>query len=465
MELKKDSKPLSDLAAFFSAPKLKRENERLQKAMDNLGATEYYEVAQKTEGLRLQLSALQQELSELEIKCSDYQQENKRLLDAIGIEQENLHILEGIEAAQAELEKKQRELVVADEDLLMESFALYKPKYAFCNSDQYKAKLEEIRDSQKEMIKAKTAVSFFDNWTVDGSLAKGRKMTSDNVKQILRCFNCECENAIEKVKFNNFDRMEERIRKTYSILNQLNETNKISIRSPFLELKLQELALAHEYQLKLQQEKEDRRLIREQQREEAALLKEIEETRKTIDKEMRHYEQALENAKTQLESCLESDKEAIIIKITEFEGKKAELLKKQADIDYRLENQKAGYVYIISNIGSFGEGVYKIGMTRRLDPQERIDELGDASVPFFFDVHAMIFSADAPALEAALHRAFQKNKMNLINQRREFFRVPLNEIKAVIKENHDKSIEFVDIPSAEQYRETVLMRGRQDTSA
>ena len=129
-----------------------------------------------------------------------------------------------------------------------------------------------------------------------------------------------------------------------------------------------------------------------------------------------------------------------------------------AQIDYRQANQKAGYVYIISNIGAFGENVYKIGMTRRLEPQERVDELGDASVPFNFDVHAMIFSDNAPALEAALHRTFNDRRLNYINNRREFFHVSLDEIKQVVKENHDKSVEFIDVPPADQYRETVKMR-------
>ncbi len=119
---------------------------------------------------------------------------------------------------------------------------------------------------------------------------------------------------------------------------------------------------------------------------------------------------------------------------------------------------KAGYVYIISNIGSFGKDIYKIGMTRRLDPQDRVDELGDASVPFKFDVHAMIFSDDAPALEAALHREFEDRKVNMINQRREFFHVTLDEIKEVVKRNYDKTVEFVDVPEAEQYRLSEKLR-------
>ncbi len=130
------------------------------------------------------------------------------------------------------------------------------------------------------------------------------------------------------------------------------------------------------------------------------------------------------------------------------------------DIDYREANKRAGYVYIISNIGSFGENVYKIGMTRRLDPMERVDELGDASVPFKFDVHAMIFSDDAPALETALHHAFANKKVNMINGRREFFYVTIDEIEEVVKANYDKSVEFMRVPQAEQYRESQKMHSQ-----
>ena len=115
-------------------------------------------------------------------------------------------------------------------------------------------------------------------------------------------------------------------------------------------------------------------------------------------------------------------------------------------------------MYVISNIGSFGENIYKIGMTRRLDPQDRVDELGDASVPFRFDVHAMIFSEDAPALEAALHNAFEDKKVNLVNNRKEFFNVTLDEIEKVVKENYDKTVDFIKLPEAEQYRESMMIR-------
>ena len=151
----------------------------------------------------------------------------------------------------------------------------------------------------------------------------------------------------------------------------------------------------------------------------------------------------------------------MLIKKSELENQLKDIDRAIKDIDYREANQRAGYVYIISNIGAFGENVYKIGMTRRLDPQDRVDELGDASVPFNFDVHAMIFSDDAPALETALHKAFEDRKLNMVNTRREFFNVTLDEIKEVVKENFDKTVEFVDVPDAEQFRVSQKMKRRQ----
>ena len=162
----------------------------------------------------------------------------------------------------------------------------------------------------------------------------------------------------------------------------------------------------------------------------------------------------------------------MILSQIEKNGETAELLEKKVqlenqiidtskaieDVDYREANRKAGYVYIISNIGAFGENVYKIGMTRRLDPQERVDELSDASVPFNFDVHAMIFTEDAPKLETALHNAFEKKKLNKINTRREFFAVTLEEIKSEVRKNFDKTVEWIDIPEAEQYRQSKLIQ-------
>ena len=205
-----------------------------------------------------------------------------------------------------------------------------------------------------------------------------------------------------------------------------------------------------------QKEKEAQKALREQMREEAKLQKEIEEQRKKLQKEQAHYTNAIKTLRAQLADNPEDTD--IKEKLQELCEQYNETQKAIEDVDYRAANQRAGYVYIISNIGSFGENVYKIGMTRRLDPTERIDELGDASVPFDFDIHAMIFSEDAPGLESALHNAFEHRKLNLVNHRREFFNVTLDEIKDVVKKNYDKTVEFIDVADAEQYRVSQKMK-------
>jgi len=187
------------------------------------------------------------------------------------------------------------------------------------------------------------------------------------------------------------------------------------------------------------------------------MSKELEEARKNIVKEQLYYKTALERIEIQIAGSTDVS-EDLLAKKEELMGKLLDIDAAIKDLDYREANKRAGYVYVISNVGSFGKDVYKIGMTRRLEPLDRVNELGDASVPFNFDLHAMIFSDDAPTLENALHQAFEHKKVNMINQRREFFNVSLDEIEEVVKRNYDKTVEFLKIPEAEQYRESIMLK-------
>ena len=351
-----------------------------------------------------------------------------------------------------------KSIVTFSDEILVQEFGLYEPRYSFLNADSYKAELTNIRNMQKAMIKDGSAVSGSTDWQVNGSVVRGRKMIKDMQKLLLRAFNSECDEIINKVKYNNFDSSVKKMERSFNAIAKLGVTMAISITSDYYDLKIQELQLALEYQIQKQREKEEKAELRAQQREEARLQKELKEQRKNIDKERKHYEQALSNINKQLSSSSDEDTEDLNKKKEEIIQSLSDIDTKIKNIDYREANQKAGYVYVISNIGSFGEGIYKIGMTRRLNPQERVDELGDASVPFKFDVHAMIFSEDAPALEAELHKAFENRKLNLVNQRREFFKVSLDEIKEVVKNNFDKTVEFVDVPDADQYRISLKMK-------
>ena len=367
-------------------------------------------------------------------------------------------LIDKIEELKLLKECLKKEIIQLDDEILFQDFGVYTPQYNFANSDLYKDKLNDVRNRQKQMIKDGEAAVCGTNWKVQGSEKIGKKMVSENLKQIIRNFNIECDHCISKVKFNNYENSKERIYKSFDLNNSLNETNDISITVKYLKLKINELDLAYEYERKKKEEKEEARIQRELLREEAKVAKEIEERRRELEKEQEHYQKYLKKINEQIEvEDSESRKEALIIKKEDVMNNILDVEKAMEDLDYREANHRAGYVYIISNIGAFGEDIYKIGMTRRLEPEDRISELSGASVPFKFDIHAMIFSNDAPKLEAALHRELADKKVNLVNGRKEFFRVKLDEIKRIVMENHDKTVDFVNVPNAEQYRETLMI--------
>ena len=341
------------------------------------------------------------------------------------------------------------------EEIDMLSYGVYRPTFEFANSDLYKDRLKQVREQQKNLIKTNQACTGNMNWMVNNSKAKGNKMVKDMQKLLLRAFNNECDDIVRNVKLSNMDKSKERIRVSAGQISNLGQMMSISITPAYINSKYEELALALDFAQKKQEEKERIKEERERQREEAKAQKEIEEARKKLQKEQTHYKNALAALNEQL--AKHPDDPNLLAKKAEIENNIAETDKAIADVDYREANKRAGYVYIISNIGAFGENVYKIGMTRRLEPMDRVNELGDASVPFNFDVHALIFTEDAPGLEAALHNAFEKNKVNKINPRREFFRVSLDDIKRVVRENFDKTVEWVNTAEAEQYRQSIAL--------
>lgn len=366
----------------------------------------------------------------------------------------------GLESTKNELDQeiaeKRKQISIFDVDIDVQEYGLYKPSFEFANSDLYKEKLKEIREAQKTCIKNDSAALGSTNWTVNGSEAKGRAMVKDNKKLLLRAFNVECDDIVANVKVSNLEKSIERINKISEQISKLGKTMSISITPGYIRLKIDEVKLALDFQQKKQEEKELQKELRAQEREEAKVLKEIEEEKKRLLKEQTHYQNALKTLLTQIEKNGET--EELLEKKAQLEAQINDTVSAIENVDYREANRKAGYVYIISNIGAFGENIYKIGMTRRLDPYERVDELGDASVPFNFDVHALIFTEDAPGLENALHCAFESKKLNKINSRREFFAVTLDEIKAEVRKNFDKTVEWIDVPEADQYRQSLLMK-------
>jgi len=416
---------------IFKASSIKKENEKLISLINEMGAGDILTVKTKIE---------------------EYQEILLRLT------KQKDALVAQIASLTKEIEEKKAEIIVLDEEILFESFALYKPKFHFLTSEEYKVKLDSCRDKQKQLIKNGEAVEANENWTVNGSKTEGKKMVNDMKKLLIRSFNNECDYCVDNVKFNNIEATENRIEKSFEAMIKLGRIMNARITDAYKKLKYQELYLAFEYQQKKQEEKEALRKAREELREQQKLEQEIRQARERIAKEKKHFNQALKELELKLLlTTSDSDRTTIQQKIDEIQNQCFALEKEEKVIYYREQNAKAGYVYIISNIGSFGENVYKIGMTRRLEPLERIDELGDASVPFPYDVHALIFSDNAPDLEAKIHEHFHKDRVNKLNDRKEFYKGDIFEIEKIVKEHYDKIVDVVKDPPAEQYRESIRM--------
>ncbi|SEM40066.1 T5orf172 domain-containing protein [Chryseobacterium taichungense] len=352
------------------------------------------------------------------------------------------------------------DISIFENNLELSEFGVYEPIYDFEKSDDYRIEQNKIIELQKSMIKEATAAICRTNWTVDGSLSKGKASTTRFIKLILRAFNGEADSLIAKVKWNNVNQIKERLKKAFETLNKLGESQTVEITHKYFKLKMQELILEYEYRAKKQQEKEELRALQEELREEEKAKREFEKAQKEAEKEEAYYLKILEKVKKDFAEK-NGNPEELQNKISELEKELEEAQLKKERALSMAQQTKRGHVYIISNIGSFGENVFKIGMTRRLEPMDRIRELGDASVPFRFDVHALIYSDEARTLEYELHKAFSEKALNLFNFRKEFFNVTLEEIEDKIKEL-GFSAEFTSEPEAMEYKETLAIKNKEN---
>ncbi|PZJ78666.1 DUF4041 domain-containing protein [Staphylococcus aureus] len=319
------------------------------------------------------------------------------------------------------------------------------------DSSQINTYIKKLQMKEKELLNLEE-VKIFNVST------ENKRHQNAQAKQIIRLFNAETSQLINKVNSKNIESMQNKIFKSYEGINKIFETDNVRIPETLLDIKLEMLDLMHKYQVKI----EDEKIIR---REERARLKEIEQAEKEmekklkeLDKDIRHHNNEIKKLTMYLNNTdLQVEKELYIEKIRELDQSLKNLNSERENVEDRKDNAQSGFVYIISNIGSFGENVYKIGVTRRLEPMDRINELSSASVPFEFDVHALIFSENAFELENKLHEYFKKYKVNKVNGRKEFFKVNINEIKDKVLSEHNSTVQFIDEPKAIQYRETLRL--------
>lgn len=406
---------------------------------------------------------IQTEVTTLQTKLEQAKQ-NQKSFEADN-QQRRAKLLQDSEQAQAKYTELNKEISLLEENLEDISFGLYKPHFDFQTSEEYKTALEALREKEKQFLhEGKAAISGV-KWTVGNSAREGERMQKQYTKLMLRAFNGECDAAVANVTWNNIAKMEERVRKSWEGLNQLGSVMQFSLTAEYLQLKLNELRLTHEYQEKRNQEREEQRRIREQIRDEEKAQRDMDKAREDAEHQEAEYEKALSKAREEALQATGSQLEKLTTQVRSLEAKVDEARQNKQRAIARAQLTKSGFVYVISNIGSFGERVFKIGMTRRMEPMDRIDELSDASVPFPFDLHAMLYSDNAPELETALHKLVQDRQVNLINPRKEFYQnVELAEIEEFVK-TRGISAQFTRYAEAKQYRETLALRDKKVAAA
>ena len=364
------------------------------------------------------------------------------------------------------LEAEIADLRVEHQQFLDESnlrhMGFYEARYNYTTSVAYQTALDANLAQQKALVKNKTAASCARQWSIGGSLAEGKKQADRILTLMLRAFNGECDSAIARVRATNYQAMEMRISKAFASVNKLGEGHACEVGVGYLELKIEELRLSHEHAMKIQAEREQQREVKDQMRQEAIAARELEKAMQEAEADEHRRQVALESARQELAQAAREQQSVerqaeLEAKLHEMEEQLVEAHAARERAISRAQETKSGHVYVISNIGSFGDGIYKIGMTRRLDPMDRIWELSDASVPFDFDVHAIIYTDDAPGLENELHRRFADRRLNVVNQRKEFFHASIHEIAQVVRQRCG-DIELTLIAEASEFLQSEAHR-------
>ncbi|MFD1061384.1 DUF4041 domain-containing protein [Scardovia wiggsiae] len=351
-------------------------------------------------------------------------------------------IKEEISRQKEESEKIQANLINLRLKADVEDQGLYDFENPAEDSIDIRWKLDDIKARQKEMLKDKTATRAITAFTFNGSASSGTKFIRDLSQMAISLYNAEAENAVKSVKAGNLDISITRLTRCADRIEKFGKMINLQISREYQKLRIKELTLTALYMQQVQVEKEAEKERRAELREEQKAQKEFEAEMARLRKEQEHYQNALNRMKEIGDT----------VKAAELESKLNDINRSIDDVDYRAANIRAGYVYVISDIGAFGERMVKIGMTRRLEPMDRIRELSDASVPFKFDVHALFFSKDAVTLETMLHHEFEAKRVNKVNTRKEFFYCTPQEVLDKLKEKDVAIMEYKIEPEAEEYR-------------
>jgi len=378
--------------------------------------------------------------------------EKYKIMDAVQIQtannelqtqQSELH--NSIMSMQTELATIKASILETNDLVLLQEIGIYEFKHRLADATAYKEALSKLKDNIKTLAKQDSAITSSAQWSIGNDARAGAKMAKDTSKLMLRAYNQEAENILRTLKPYSLDAAKQRLDKARDTIVKLGAVLQISISAKFHTQRLYELELTADYLVRQEQEKQLIREERERQREEEKAAKEFAAEKARLEKERQHYLSAI--------SKLSNDPNDP--QRTELEQKLHDIEASIQGVEEREANIRAGYVYVISNRGSFGEHVVKVGLTRRLEPMDRVRELGDASVPFQFDVHALIFSNDAVSLETTLHQKLESKRVNLVNQRREFFYATPTEVREILEEmGGEYLLEFTELSEAIEWYES-----------
>ncbi|MGW7433355.1 DUF4041 domain-containing protein [Streptomyces sp. NPDC054861] len=345
--------------------------------------------------------------------------------------------------AETRLTELRARIVTTDETVLLQEAGIYAYRHQLHDAIAYRSRLDSLKAEIKDLARNDQAVLAATDWTVNGSAREGRKMIRDFSKLMLRAYNAEADYAVRAMRPHRLTSLVDRLYKSRETIARLGATMHIRISDAYHDARVRELQLTADFLHKKEEEKEAQREARAREREEAAAQRELDRAREKLHKELNHYEAALERLRAQ------GNDEAV----RDMEAKLAEIQQTLQDVDARAANVRTGYVYVVSNIGAFGDSIVKIGMTRRLEPLDRVYELSGAAVPFRFDVHALIFSKDAVGLETRLHQEFADRRVNRVNSRKEFFYVTPAEVRTALERfAGEHLVEFSETPQALEWR-------------
>ena len=372
-------------------------------------------------------------------------------MNAVQIEQEiaqlkntKTEIEKELGTIRQELSNLKASLIETEEIAMLQEVGIYQYSTVLESSVVYAEKIKEIEvEIKKRNLADGGAIEAANEWIVNGSASEGRKVIKEFSKLMLRAYNGEVDDALRTLKPYKMQAAIDRVDKVEKSIEKLGKTMSITINDTYHQLRISEIKLTADYLEKKEEEKEKQKEEKLRLKEEEKAQKEFEREKEKLNKELMHHQSILVKAN-----------ESGNTKVIEVENQKiAEIQSGINGVEERSANIRTGYVYVISNIGSFGEEIMKIGLTRRLDPEERIQELSDASVPFKFDIHALIFHTDAVSLEKQLHQELEKLRVNKVNLRKEFFRVTPTIVKELLtKLSTENILTFNEKAEAPEWR-------------